>query len=43
VDVFEGETGADTLDATDGIADVLIDSGAGRDDARRDRVDPMAS
>jgi Ca2+-binding RTX toxin-like protein len=43
VDVFEGEAGADTLDATDGIADVLIDSGAGRDDARRDRVDPMAS
>jgi len=40
VDVFQGEAGNDTLVATDGIADVLLDSGAGRDDVRRDRVDP---
>jgi len=43
VDVLEGEAGVDTLNSTDGIADVLLDSGAGKDDIRRDRVDPMAS
>jgi Ca2+-binding RTX toxin-like protein len=42
VDVFAGEAGVDMLNATDGIADILLDGGAGRDDARRDRVDPMA-
>jgi Ca2+-binding RTX toxin-like protein len=40
LDAFQGEAGNDTLDATDGLADVLLDSGAGKDDVRRDRVDP---
>jgi Ca2+-binding RTX toxin-like protein len=40
LDVFQGEAGNDTLVATDGLADILLDSGAGRDDVRRDRVDP---
>jgi len=40
VDVLHGDDGADTLTATDGIADALIDGGAGNDTIRKDRVDP---
>jgi len=40
VDVFHGEAGADTLDAVDGIADSLLDTGADADVLHRDRVDP---
>ena len=40
VDVLRGDDGADTLTATDGIADGLVDGGAGNDTIRKDRVDP---
>ena len=40
VDVLHGDDGADTLTATDGIADGIVDGGAGNDTIRKDRVDP---
>jgi hypothetical protein len=42
--VFElgGEGGNDTLTATDGVADTLVDGGSGTDTIRKDRVDPWS-
>jgi Ca2+-binding RTX toxin-like protein len=40
VDAFAGGFGDDVLIATDGIADSVLDTGAGDDVVRRDRVDP---
>jgi hypothetical protein len=42
VDVFHGEDGDDTLTATDGVADSIVDGGAGNDIIRKDRVDPAS-
>ena len=43
VDVFHGEDGNDLINAIDGIADALLDTGGGSDVFRRDRVDPGAA
>ncbi|HEY7119393.1 MAG TPA: hypothetical protein VH475_22570, partial [Tepidisphaeraceae bacterium] len=43
LDVFQGEAGRDTIDAMDGIADSLLDTGGDRGDVvHHDRVDPYA-
>lgn len=41
IDAFNGEAGNDTVSASDGIADRLLDGGDGSDIAHRDRTDPM--
>jgi Ca2+-binding RTX toxin-like protein len=43
VDVFHGEDGADVIDALDGVADSVLDTGAGADVVKRDRVDPTGT
>jgi Ca2+-binding RTX toxin-like protein len=40
IDAFHGELGIDTLNALDGIADALLDGGAGTDLVKKDRTDP---
>lgn len=43
VDYFQGEGGTDVLNAIDGIADALLDTGGGGDILHRDRTDPLAT
>lgn len=40
IDLLRGDDGNDTLTASDGIADQLVDGGAGNDTIRKDRTDP---
>jgi Ca2+-binding RTX toxin-like protein len=40
IDAFHGELGNDTLNALDGLADALLDGGAGTDVIKKDRTDP---
>jgi hypothetical protein len=39
VDILHGDDGNDTLTASDGIADTMVDGGAGNDTIRKDRTD----
>jgi hypothetical protein len=43
IDYFQGEGGTDVLNAIDGLADALLDTGGGGDILHRDRTDPQAS
>ncbi|HEY7120635.1 MAG TPA: choice-of-anchor D domain-containing protein [Tepidisphaeraceae bacterium] len=40
LDSLKGEDGDDTLNGADGLADLLLDGGAGNDLVHKDRVDP---
>ena len=41
--VLQGAGVADVLNALDGVADSVLDTGDGADGVKRDRVDPGAS